>query len=368
MIKIIKLTVIIIIVFLLIRNYSQSKVNTENFALGEGTSSHFVSVDNTPIHINKIDSVEFNSLLKGVKTNERGDIILFLGNSQTHGINQYKKGDSNYVELFHNYLKDDYVISHSIQNASIQYFLLSLVYFNSKMKIKEVFVPLFFDDFREDGIRSMFFENLINSSFQLDSSLGDIAISLNEIIKAKHLKSMITLENKNKSTQELSESYLESFLSSKFKFWESRSSIRGQIFIQLYQFRNKVFGINAQTVRKKNPIIFRKNMEALSAIKKYCTKNGIILHTYIPPIRNDVAIPYNLADYDSFKKSIKVMFSGQNGIHHYNLENIVPGKFWGVKKSTTGSQEMEYDFMHFTGEGHRLLYDSLHYKIIANLN
>jgi hypothetical protein len=47
MIKIIKLTVIIIIVFLLIRNYSQSKVNTENFALGEGTSSHFVSVDNT---------------------------------------------------------------------------------------------------------------------------------------------------------------------------------------------------------------------------------------------------------------------------------------------------------------------------------
>ena len=73
-------------------------------------------------------------------------------------------------------------------------------------------------------------------------------------------------------------------------------------------------------------------------------------------------------DYNSFKKTVDSMFRNQTINCHYDLESVVPGKFWGVKNSTTGSQEMEYDFMHFTGEGHRLLYDSLHYKMIVNSN
>lgn len=368
MIKIIKLALFITVVFLLIRNYSQSTIDTENFALGEGTSSHFASVDGTPIHINKIDSGEFSSLLNGVKTNESGDIILFLGNSQTHGINQYKKGDSNYVELFHHSMTDRYVISHSIQNASMQYFLLSLAYFNSKMNINEVVVPLFYDDFREDGIRTIFFKELLNNSFQLDTNFGDVAIRLNEQLALKQKTEIVNSEKGYVSTQEKTEKYLDDKLSSIFSFWKSRSSIRGKIFIQLYQLRNKMFGINAQTIRKQNPAVFNKNMDALKVIQNYCEQNQIKLYTYIPPIRTDVAIPYDISDYNSFKKTVDSMFRNQTINCHYDLESVVPGKFWGVKNSTTGSQEMEYDFMHFTGEGHRLLYDSLHYKMIVNSN
>ena len=368
MIKIIKSALFISVVFLLIKNYSQSTVDTENFALGEGTSSHFASVDGTPIHINKIDSGEFNSLLNGVKTNERSDILLFLGNSQTHGINQYKEGDTNYVELFHHSLSDRYVISHSIQNASMQYFLLSLAYFNSKMDINEVVVPLFYDDFREDGIRTIFFKELLNNSFRLDTNFGDITIRLNQELALKQNTETVNSENGYVSTQEKTENYLDDKLSSIFSFWKSRSSIRGKIFIQLYQLRNKVFGINAQTIRKQNPAVFNKNMDALKVIKNYCEQKQIKLYTYIPPIRTDVAIPYDISDYNLFKETVDSLLRNQTINRHYDLESVVPGKFWGEKKSTTGSQEMEYDFMHFTGEGHRLLYDSLHYKITADLN
>jgi len=240
----IKITLTILLSFYLIIMYSKSNFNAEEFGLGEGTTSHFAASNGFPIHINKLNKEQCSPFLEGIKKNaKKKNITLFLGNSQTHGINQYEMEDSNYVSLLHNKVDLDYIISHSIQNASLQYFLLSLTYLHNKTNLTQVIIPLFYDDFREDGIRQIFFENLIEEDFYLDSSIGSMALELNSELDFLKKKNNNEETNKKKSTQEITEDNIESFLSSNSKYWSARKDIRSKLFIELYQLRNRAFGI-----------------------------------------------------------------------------------------------------------------------------
>ena len=364
----IKIVLIVCLTGYLVLDYSKSNFKAEEFGLGEGTTSHFAFHDGFPIHINKLNQEQFGPFQDGIETKGKGkEITLFSGNSQTHGINQYESGDSNYVSLLHNKVESEYIVSHSIQNASLQYFLLSLTYLHSKTNLKKVIVPLFYDDFREDGIRQIFFENLVVEDFHLESYVGSISGDLNSELDLMKSDGKITATSENRSTQKITEEKIESFLSSNSDYWSARKSIRGKLFTQLYQLRNRVFGINAQTIRKKMPLIYNKNIDALEGIIAFCKANEIELHTYIPPIRNDVSIPYVIEDYENFKSEVELIVRNAS-FKHYNFENIVPAALWGVKTSTTGSNEKEYDFMHFTGEGHQLLFSELYSSIYRKSN
>ena len=78
----------------------------------------------------------------------------------------------------------------------------------------------------------------------------------------------------------------------------------------------------------------------------------------IPPIRNDVKIPYDSNEYIDFKNEVKNIAQFYN-TNFVNLENIVPGEYWGLKTSTNIGQHIELDFMHFMFEGHKILAETL---------
>ena len=106
------------------------------------------------------------------------------------------------------------------------------------------------------------------------------------------------------------------------------------------------------------PAQYKDNFAALAAILEDAQKAGIKVLVYIPPIRLDIAIPYDLDEYAKFKKELESLVLQY---HHsfINTEGIVPGQYWGFKESTNTSGKPEYDFMHFQAAGHALLADAL---------
>ena len=108
---------------------------------------------------------------------------------------------------------------------------------------------------------------------------------------------------------------------------------------------------------------YAKNISAFKDILKLALENKLEVLTYIPPIRNDLKIPYDLDDYKNFKIEIENITKKYN-VRFISLENIVPPEFWGEKASTNLKKENEVDFMHFQSNGHRLLAKSLFLELM----
>ena len=107
------------------------------------------------------------------------------------------------------------------------------------------------------------------------------------------------------------------------------------------------------------------NMQALEAILSSANEKKIKVLLYISPLRNDFTIPYDGNQYSNFKTEVKLI-ANELGIRFYNLENLVPSRYWGAKDTTSLGGGEELDFMHFQTGGHQLLANFL-YKSLKEL-
>jgi hypothetical protein len=358
-----------IIVFVFINQaFNYVSNDFDQFALGEYTSAFFASKNDYPIHIEKLNSVGLDKVRLGWEKRGNNPVLFVLGNSQTSAINQQKSQEVNYVKLLSDSIsKDIDLLSHSMPNANLQEMFYSYHYFINNYPVKYLMLPVFMDDLREDNIRDLFFGHLIKTNYNInDNSL--IAERINKqinIYNSELHKIDSTSKNKNmkaldETVQEKVEIYFDNQLNSISRNWSSRNEMRGRFFIFLYQLRNTIFAINPQSKRNLIPKIYDYNISALKSILMHSQKNNIKVLLYIPPIRNDVEIPYNLKEYENFKIIIDQLSKQYSNTHFINLESVVPGNLWGMKDSTNLSGKDELDFMHFSYEGHKILF----YKLI----
>jgi hypothetical protein len=361
-----ELLVSAVLSILIVQLYFNDTKVFEDMALGEETQRYLAADSGYPVHLVNIDEAE-RSMIEGWKKRGSRPVILNLGNSQTHSINQMKKGEVTYVELLHNRLKNENydLLCNSLPNINIQEFLLLFEYWKTKLDIKAVVIPLFMDDLRETGIRDVFIENLRNTSFRLADSAFPIAKKIN-----KELSSFSVTTNENAdndddmkalhaTVQERVELEFNAWLSKNTTVWDNRKNVRGDLFNWMYNFRNSLFGITASTRRKLMPSRYNDNMEALKAIIASAKRSGIKLLLYIPPIRKDVDLPYDETEYASFTREIETI-SVREQLEYKNLDAIIPGQYWGFKAATTVGGKKELDFMHFQFAGHKILADSLY--------
>jgi hypothetical protein len=164
------------------------------------------------------------------------------------------------------------------------------------------------------------------------------------------------------TVQEQSEKYLNDELEEIWNIWEKRPELRGSFLGNLYLFRNWLFRINPSSIRKMIPGRYIMNMQALKAILQSANEQKIKVLIYIPPLRDDVKIPYDLEQYSNFKAEVQSIVK-EYGVRFSNLENLVPAKYWGTKDTTTLGGGQELDFMHFQAGGHRLLADALYEEL-----
>lgn len=339
-----------------------SQIPLEEFALGKNTKTSMASVGNKKIHCG--DLKDLNLCIEGHKIDRNNNpVILWFGNSQLHAINQYQHGNETAAPQIHRNLKEYnfHTLTLSQANANLQEHYLLFAYLLDRLPIKTLILPIVFDDMRENEIRT-----------DIKSVLKDQASyrRIEETLSGKSLISRLNYKNLannktnviNDTKQTEFENLLDEKLGNIWPLWNKRDIFRGELFGKLYLLRNSIFGIKATTTRKMIKGNYVKNIQAYQDILKLALDNKIKVLVYIPPIRNDIKIPYDVKEYNSFKNEIKNI-AYKNKVYFTSFEDLIPSEFWGRKASTNLKRDEEVDFMHFQVEGHRLLAEAIFLEI-----
>ena len=347
----IKLFLILISVIFAYLIASNIKLDSDfsNFALGEGTKTVLAKDnDNNIIHINTLNNEGFDNLKNTWVNNSSKQVILILGNSQTHSINNLKKNETNFVEQLNKNSENYQILCVSYPNASIQDFLITYEYLDNFFPINQLIIPFFFDDMREkNGIKSLFFNKISNEKYKFKNQ--GLFLNFNNQFSSLEVNEEESY-HRYKSTQEIANDFLESQLSNRSNsLWSKKEKLQSWIFSQMYLLRNTLFGINPRTERSKINNRYIENMEAFRLIVKKSHKDNVSIIGYIPPIRNDVRLPYNMGDYNTFIDEVEIILNEhKNNNIFLNLSEVVPSESFGLKSSTSFDGEFELDFMHFT--------------------
>ena len=241
--------------------YQSNTRKSSEIGLGKGTESYAPFVNQYPIHI--INLYNRDSLVKGWISRGRKDIFLWQGNSQLHGINQYSHGQINCIEYIFDSLSHNNkeVLGASYPNGNMQEFLLSAIYFIERFPVKGIIQPVFYDDMREDGIRGEMNVTDIRKYVLKDSAFYYNISSINNL-KVKDTSPDIMndgFKGIQQTVQDKTERFLDSKLEQKWNLWASRPDIRGNLFNDVYFFRNTLLRIKANTVRKMIPGRYKDN-------------------------------------------------------------------------------------------------------------
>ena len=339
----------------------KNKNSFNDLAYEEYTTRAMGYANGERVHCNDLDDI-YLCVESYKKNGNDNPVILWFGNSQLHSINSYTHGDETASSLLHMALrkKGFYLITFSQPNANLQEHYLLFSYLLNQFPVKNLILSTVYDDMREDEIRT-----------SINKTLED-AYVLNEVDKTTIGKNLIInykkknlINNDTIAREETNHDYWENLINKKLEkiwpLWAERDSLRSHLFHNLYLLRNTILGIDATTIRKKILGPYIKNMTAYKEILNLAEKKKIGILVYIQPIRNDMKIPYDLNEYNLFKKEIATI-SEISGAYFSNLENIVPNEFWGQTASINLKNYKDLDFMHFQAEGHQLLSKNILYE------
>jgi hypothetical protein len=334
--------------------YTREKIDAENFALGTENVHSAEAYHGSPYTAPAVRDIKF-VIDRAVQIcpEEHNKKIMWLGNSQLHTINQYKNGQHLAPYWLREMAKQPdcfWPYGLSLPNANFQeYFALS-VYVTSATRIDAAVLSLVFDDLREDGLRADFSALMVNSMpvTLAASRVGrDILVRYEQDL-ARGKGGSGENQGLEGFVQKRFEDSLTDFLGHIIPLWSDRPNLRVRLMTDLYYLRNFVFHIKANTVRKQIPARYLRNMGALEAVLSQLRDSGIPIILYIAPIRQDISSPYDTAEYESWKRVV-ARLAATYGAQLLNLETDVPPGLWGAY------HEADVDFMHFQGDGHRLL-------------
>ena len=276
-------------------------------------------------------------------------VVLWLGNSQLHFINQFQSGDHLAPYWLRREMDCQTPLGMSLANANLQELYVLAVGAMARLPARMILLELCFDDLREDGLRGEFSEYLdlaARKRLAANPTGSEILARANAVW------------NKGDETDERGglqgfaqkgvEERLDEGLSDVWPLWKDRAKLRKQAFLDAYFTRNALLGIKATTIRKMIAPRYARNMAALRQLLQDAQSNGVVVVGYIAPIRQDVALPYDAVEYARWKEEVARM-TGEYGAVLVNLEKLVPPVHWGA------TAQDDIDFMHFRGEGHKLL-------------
>lgn len=332
-------------------------IKLEEAALGVQTSFAYEGDSSVwPLCADARDSVK---CVESYKRAGQPPSILWLGNSQLAAVNRPKSGDRPSPVALHETLRatGHYVVTYAQPNANLMEHGLIFSALAPVYRPRLLILPVFLDDFREQGVRANVAEFMNDPAARAAVTASPISAHL-----PVNLASPAAVEGggHEATLQRRVEAYLEGKLSEWWPLWKSRVNIRGLLAYTLHQGRNKLFGINAQTKRSVSPQLYAEKMQVLDAILRHARANDIKVLLYVPPYRRDIPGPYVEAQYEGFKRDLKAL-AAKHQSYFADLDNVVPGPEWATVVDAVYGFE-DYDFMHFTADGHRR-----HAEALANV-
>ena len=127
--------------------------DTEEAALGEQTSPLFGEVNGGRVHCQ--DQRDTAECIAAYKAAGSPPAVLWLGNSQLHGVNRLKAGDKTAAMLVHEALAPQgrYVVAYSEPNANLLEHRALFHQLRQQYRVETLLLSVCLDDFREAGIR-----------------------------------------------------------------------------------------------------------------------------------------------------------------------------------------------------------------------
>lgn len=335
--------------------YAGPGTQFEEMGLGPETTSLYARVDGHPIHCSGVEDAP--ACLAGFAARGARRAVLWVGNSQLHGVNQLKPGDQSAPALLFPRLSARGIdlLAFSQPNANLQEHYVLFTWLRKRLPLELLLLPVVFDDLRETGVR-----------FNLAPALQDPAV-LAELERRPAGQRIVQnagdlaageLAGVRETVQEQVEARLTSWLGAHWRLWANRPEARGMLMHHVWQTRNLLFGITPQSKRRMVPGSYDLNLAAAEAILADAREAGVAVILYVVPIRDDVESPYEPEPYARFKDEIERMASAQ-GATFLNLERLVSGRFWGTRRSQSLGKDVEIDFMHFQAQGHHLLAEAV---------
>lgn len=334
--------------------YNRQQINAEDFALGKDNSHRaeaYQGIVYTASSVPDIKSVVDLAVPKCSSGREKK--VIWLGNSQLHTINQYQNGQ----HLAPYWVRETarqrdcfWPYGLSLPNANFQEYFALTAYSLTAMRVDAAVLSLVFDDLREDGLRpgfSVLMADGMRKMLEADEVGRDIVARYDKD-QAQSRGNAEENQGLNGFVQKRFEDSLTDGLGKIIPGWADRPNLRAHLLTDLYYLRNYVLHIQATTARKQIPARYARNMAALEASLRHLRDQRIPIVLYIAPIRQDATLPYDLAEYTLWK-SVVTELAFRYGAQFMNLETEVPAGLWG------SYHKADLDFMHFQGEGHRLL-------------
>lgn len=359
--NIVAISIIIIISFAIFNSFGLAVLDdddrAEEFALGIDNTAYFPNDNGLAFHCSDFEYFPIqNCINEYEETTPNNSLIIYSGNSQLHGINQPEKGLNSTSKILYESLKmnGSKIVAISVPNLNLQEQLVLNIFLASKLPVTHLLIAASFDNTRETSIRESILPALTDEFVvnELDGLSFGKKI-LQTYGEKDNAGNDLSIEDDN--LQQKVEKILDKNLSNFWPSWGMRERLRYRSIIEIYQFRNRVFGITPNSTRKKIPARYSDNMKSMNDLMEFASKNNLKVIIYSPPIRSDQKLPYDLVEFKMFKDDVSKI-TNQYGFHFADLQHAVPSEYWGhVSDTNSNTGEVEIDFMHFQGKGHTFL-------------
>jgi hypothetical protein len=345
-----------VLALLLFGAFSGRQTRFDDAGLGIDTLSCRAQYQGHQLHCDGFNDLD--DCVAGVRARGSRPTVLWLGNSQLHGINQWAPGQEASPPILARRLRSRGIdlVALSTPNVTFQEYLVYFAYLKSRLPVRTLIVPLGFTSFRSPlGVR----KDLDLGMNDPDTVADLMDFEIGRAIVSEYRSSGKGAEPALAGTvQEYSEERLTAWLERHLPAWAARAEVRGSMLLFAHNLRNTVFRITPQTKRRVIPGNYEVNMAALRATLELARRDGIDVIAYVAPIRDDYERPFAEDEYARFKAEVERVV-GQYGATFANFESLVPSSMFGYMVAPDLGREMVPDFMHFQAGGHVALAEAM---------
>jgi len=302
--------------------------------------------------------------------------ILWLGNSQLHGVVAYHPAqDVTATVQVHDRqaLRGNDVVAFSPASSNFKEYLLLHSFLKPRLHYDTLIIQATFAMSSDARVRKSLVEVTRdpNASAALENS--DVGRKVTELARGSTDKWGINLDKAPGGwlvgAQRTIETVFSSFLNHHLGFFALREEARGRFLIGIYDFRNWFFGVTAESreeaYTRNNRVRaysieeapYRLNLASLAAVLANSRSSGISVAVYVAPAPNKgLDAYYDLAQYAEFKRELAELCL-QYGALFANFETLVPDEEWTIVGDRAGIGNK--DILHFTGAGQNRLADAV---------
>jgi len=315
------LTIFLVLFFFIINNFIATKDNN----IYKNYNINTYSYKNYKIHCT--EKIDFQNCIEGLVSRNSKIKVIYIGNSQLHSINNFKKNQILISEiLFKNYINDSIdIITLSLPNINLEETLWILENELKNVDFSYLILSLTFDDFRERGIRKE--------------------------LSVKKTEDKIESSSRTKR----------SFEKIKDKIENKLVHEKNNLIFNLYNLRNFLFNINSSTTRNIIKTAYYSNLKSYENIHNLMKKKNIIIFSYFTPVRQEPIKIYNASEYKMFKEKI-INLNIEFNQKIFDFDNILESKNFGVLNAKN------LDYMHFNYQGHLVLFNEIKNIINNEIN